>query len=130
MRSNIKIDMSPVSGAYLTSPDEKQVEFSAYRKDVNEDGSYNTLLGGLMTFRVVRANGGDVPEDKLIIDVYNTDPNVEVRWRSEHFPRCVICGARLVMGIRAYVHAENYDHEEFSDHDPALSAVLVIREKP
>jgi hypothetical protein len=83
MRSNIKIDTSPVSAVYLTSPDEKQIEFSAYRKDIDEDGSYNTLLGGLINFRVVRANGGDVPEDKLIIDVYRTDPNVEVRWRKD-----------------------------------------------
>lgn len=83
MRNSIKIDTRPVSGAYLTSPDEKQVEFSAYRKDVDEDGSFNTLLGGLINFRVVRANGRDIPEDKLIIDVYRTDPNVEVRWRKE-----------------------------------------------
>lgn len=83
MRKNsIQITTRPVSDSY-SGPNEKRIEFSALREDVLEDGSFNSLMGGLISFTVIRANGADVPEDKLIISVYRTDPNVEVQWRPD-----------------------------------------------
>jgi len=81
VKSNIKINMSAVADTYRNSPDGKTIEFSAYRTDVKEDGSFNTLLGGLIKFRVIRKSETE-PEDRLIISVERTDPNVEVRWCS------------------------------------------------
>jgi len=81
VKSNVKINMSAVADTYRHSPDQKIIEFSAYRKDIDEDGSFNTLLGGLIKFRVIRKSETE-PEDRLIISVERTDPNVEVRWCS------------------------------------------------
>lgn len=80
-KNAIKITTTPVADAY-SGPHEKRIEFSALREDVLEDGSFNSLMGGLISFTVIRAKGegSDVPEDKLIVEVYRTDPNVEVRW--------------------------------------------------
>lgn len=75
----IEINTSPVSDAYSDHSYERRIEFAAYREDVAEDGSYNTLMGGLISFTVIRADGDAIPEDKLIVSVHRTDPNVEVR---------------------------------------------------
>jgi hypothetical protein len=85
-RSNITIDANPVSDAMRSRSDQKRIEFSATRKDVLENGSGNSLLGGLISFTILRANGRDIPEDKLIVNVYRTDPNVEVRWQPDQAP--------------------------------------------
>lgn len=77
-RTNIKITTSAVADAYRSTADAKTIEFSGYREDVDEDGSYNTLMGGLIEFRIQRAASGQVPEDTLTVTVKRTDPNVRV----------------------------------------------------
>lgn len=81
-RSQVSVNTRPVADNF-SGPREKTIEFAAYREDVDEDGSFNTLLGGLITFTVVRANGDTVPEDKLVVHVKRTDKNVEVRWSKD-----------------------------------------------
>jgi hypothetical protein len=87
-RSSIKITTNPVADAYRSTADVKRIEFSATRRDVQEDGSYNTLMGGLISFRVIRSEGpgSSVPEDRLIVTVYRTDANVEVSWERPEPP--------------------------------------------
>jgi hypothetical protein len=121
-RSAIKITTSPVSDAY-SGRDEKRIEFSALRVDVLEDGSYNSLMGGLISFTVIRANGGDVPEDKLIVNVYRTDPNVEVRWQQDD--RITVTEAQLAQVIRNTPLGHGLGGSPDQEEIPGISARLA-----
>jgi hypothetical protein len=96
-QTTIKITTNPVSDAY-SRPNEKRIEFSALREDVLEDGSYNSLMGGLISFTVIRADDSDVPEDKLVVHIYRTNPNVDVQWSPEEDLQPPRFGPRAVGG--------------------------------
>ena len=127
-RSNIKVNVNPVADAYRSSPDEKRLEFSATRKDVQEDGSCNSLMGGLISFRVIRSTGpgSSTPEDKLIVTVYRTDPNVEVHWELPE--QASIPHTRLAPGEFEFMSrtGETYaSYEAKHMYEPEAQAVLA-----
>lgn len=119
-RSTISIDTNPVADAYRSLADEKRIEFSATRRDITEDGSFRTLLGGLISFRVLRADGGRVPEDRLIVTVHRTDPNIEVRWEQPQDTR-----AADIERLTALAESRGLDELDMAETVHALMAAEV-----